>query len=215
MNHQATVQIFDTTLRDGEQMPQLAFSPEQKLSIARKLDELGAAVIEAGFPVNSAEELEAVRRIAGEVSATVCGMARIVRADLDAAITAGVGMVNVFCSTSDIQLDNSMRITRDDVLAAGREAVKYVKDAGIQCMYTPMDATRTDPDFLTEVCQVVGEAGADWIGLTDTVGVGTPETIAEMVARVAGSVDAPIAIHCHDDFGLATANTLAAVRAGA
>jgi 2-isopropylmalate synthase len=209
------VQVFDTTLRDGEQMPQLAFSPEQKLHIARKLDELGAAVIEAGFPVNSPEEFESVRRIAHEVSATVCGMARVVPQDLEAAIRTGVGMVDVFCSTSEIQMKNSMRTTPAEVRASTRDSVEYVKDCGVQCMFTPMDATRTDPGFLVEVCQIAQEAGADWIGLTDTVGVGTPGSIAEMVRRVADVVDVPISIHCHDDFGLATANSLTAVQAGA
>jgi 2-isopropylmalate synthase len=209
------VQIFDTTLRDGEQMPQLAFSTDQKLRIARKIDELGVAVIEAGFPVNSPEEFESVRRIAQEVSATVCGMARVVAGDLDAAIKTGVGMVDVFCSTSEIQMKNSMRTTPAEVLASTRDAVRYVKDCGVQCMFTPMDATRTDPAFLVEACGVAEEAGADWIGLTDTVGVGTPRTISEMVKLTADAVDTPISIHCHDDFGLATANSLSAVKAGA
>jgi 2-isopropylmalate synthase len=215
MNFNSSVKVFDTTLRDGEQMPQLAFTADEKLAIARKLDELGVDVIEAGFPVNSPEEQEAVRRICGEVSAIVCGIARTVPSDLDAAIKAGVGMVDVFCSTSDIQIKNSMRSNREDVMASSRAAVRYVKDAGLLCMYTPMDATRTDPNFLIEVCRMAEEEGADWIGLTDTVGVGTPETVTEMVNRAVNAVSVPISMHCHDDFGLATANTLAAVRGGA
>ncbi len=214
-NDHPHVQVFDTTLRDGEQMPQLAFSPDEKLTIARKLEELGVDIIEAGFPVNSPEELDAVRRIAGEVSATVCGIARALPSDIQAAITAGVGMVNVFCSTSDIQIRNSMRTTREDVLNSSRAAVRYVKDAGLLCMYTPMDATRTDPGFLLDACRMAEEEGADWIGVTDTVGVGTPHTIEEMVRNVVRAVKVPVSIHCHDDFGLATANTLAGVRGGA
>jgi 2-isopropylmalate synthase len=215
MGLDTTVQVFDTTLRDGEQMPQLAFTQEDKLTIARKLDELGVAVIEAGFPANSTQERDAVRRIAGEVSAVVCGIARPLKSDLDAAIQAGVGMVDIFCSTSDIQIEKSMRTTRDKVLAASRDAVRYVKDAGLTCMYTPMDSTRTHPDFLLEICRVAQEEGADWIGLTDTVGVGTPESIRQMVSMIVNAVDLPVSIHCHDDFGLATANTLAGVRGGA
>lgn len=215
MNDEVDVQVFDTTLRDGEQMPQLAFSVEDKLCIARKLDELGVAVIEAGFPANSAEEIMAVRRISQEVSASVCGIARVVRSDLDAVLETGADMVDVFCSTSPIQMERSMRKSPDQVMAAIVEAVKYIKDADRVCMFTPMDATRTEPGFLLEVCGRAREAGADWIGLTDTVGVGSPAAIAEMVGRVVAAVDAPVSIHCHDDFGLATANTLAAVEAGA
>ncbi|MBU1741364.1 MAG: 2-isopropylmalate synthase, partial [Proteobacteria bacterium] len=215
MSEEGTVKVFDTTLRDGEQMPNLAFSVEDKLKIARKLDELGVAVIEAGFPVNSAEEAEAVRLVAAEVSAVVCGIARAVPADLDAVIDTGAGLVDVFCSTSDIQMEQSTFKTRPQVVEASVRAIKQVKDAGLECLFTPMDATRTDPEFLVEVCAAAFEAGADWIGLTDTVGVGTPASVAEMVRRVASATRAPISFHGHDDFGLATANTLAAVEAGA
>ncbi len=215
MSDDGVVQVFDTTLRDGEQMPQLAFTVSDKLKIARQLDALGVAVIEAGFPVNSAQEAEAVRLIAAEVFCPVCGIARAVRADLDAVIRTGAAMVDVFCSTSDIQMEQSTFKTRPQVVEASVQAVKHVKDAGLECMFTPMDATRTDPDFLVEVCGAAATAGADWIGLTDTVGVGTPETVAGMVQRVVAAVPTPVSIHCHDDFGLATANTLAAVAAGA
>lgn len=209
------VAVFDTTLRDGEQMPQLAFSLDEKLAIAHKLDELGVTVIEAGFPVNSEDEFEAVRRIAAECSATVCGIGRVVRADLEACIKAGVGMVDAICSTSDIQMEKSQHTTRDEALERSLDAVKLIKDAGLVCMFTPMDATRTDPVFLNDICAAAAAEGADWIGLTDTVGVATPESIAEMVSSVKGAVSIPVSIHCHDDFGLATANTLAGVRAGA
>ena len=138
-------------------------------------------VIEAGFPVNSTNEWEAVRQIVEEVSATVCGIARIVPGDIQSVIDTGAGMVDVFCSTSDIQMEKSMRTTRPQVVTASRDAVKMVKDAGLLCMYTPMDATRTDPVFLREISQMMDEEGADWIGLTDTVGVATPASVGEMV----------------------------------
>jgi len=209
------VKVFDTTLRDGEQMPQLAFSVQEKLAIAAKLDELGVQVIEAGFPANGQSEVEAIRQVGREVSAQVCGIARVVPADITAAIEAGVDMVDVFCSTSPIQMEQSMRKGPDQVLAASVDAVKMVKDAGLECMFTPMDSTRTEDDFLVEVCGRTVEAGADIIGLTDTVGVGTPASVGEMVARVVAAVSCPVSIHCHDDFGLATANTVAGVLAGA
>jgi 2-isopropylmalate synthase len=207
--------VFDTTLRDGEQMPGLAFSVKDKLTLAHKLAQLGVGVIEAGFPANGPEEAEAVRRIAAEVPATVCAMARVVPADIDAALEAGAQMVDLFVSTSPIQMSRSMHTTPEQVLAKTRQAVERVKRAGRLAMFTPMDATRSEPRFLRRVCRAAAEAGADWIGLTDTVGVATPESIAVMVASIRQAVRTPISIHCHDDFGLATANTLAAVNAGA
>ena len=215
MNTPNQIQVFDTTLRDGEQMPHVAFSAEDKLAVARLLDQMGVNVIEAGFPANSRQEIEAVRRVAGEVKALVCGIARVVRQDLEAAVSAKVGMIDVFCSTSPIQMEKSMRTTPEKVLVQSVDAVRFVKDQGLSCMFTPMDATRTDPAFLNEIAARVSEAGADWIGLTDTVGVGDPFSVARMVESVRNAVDTPISIHCHDDFGLATANTLAAVRSGA
>jgi len=215
VDERADVMVFDTTLRDGEQMPSVAFSVEEKLAIARKLEELGVDVIEAGFPVSSPEEAKAVELISKELSSTVCAIARVVPTDIRAAIATGAGMVDVFCSTSKIQMSGSMHVKPAEVLEATRTAVAMVKDAGRECMFTPMDATRTETPFLQEVCTVAQEAGADWIGLTDTVGVGTPQRVAAMVKAVAEAVDVPISIHCHDDFGLATANTLAAVEAGA
>lgn len=209
------VQIFDTTLRDGEQTPGIAFSVQDKVKIAQKLDELGVHVIEAGFPVNSQEEFDAVRQIAESVNATVCGLARVVPQDIEAVLRTGAEMVHVFVSTSDLQIAKSMHTTREVVLGKTRSAIRHIKDAGRICMYSPMDATRTDPAFLIEVCQAAEEAGTDWINLPDTVGVGTPSTIATMVERVRAAVKVPISIHCHNDFGLAVANSLAAVSAGA
>ncbi|MFB6286719.1 MAG: 2-isopropylmalate synthase [Candidatus Bipolaricaulia bacterium] len=209
------VQMFDTTLRDGEQTPGVAFAVDDKVEVAKRLDALGTHVIEAGFPVNSDEEFEAVRRIAETVDATVCGLARVVPHDVDAAVRAGVGMVHVFASTSDIQIEKSMRTTRQGVLDKTRVAVEQVKEAGKVCMFSPMDATRTDTDFLLDAIGVADRAGADWINLPDTVGVGTPSSIRAFVERVYQSTDCAISIHCHNDFGLAVANSLAAVEAGA
>lgn len=215
MDDRPHVEVFDTTLRDGEQTPQLAFTIADKLAIAAKLDELGVAVIEAGFPANSEDEAEAVHQVAQAAQAEVCAIARVVKSDLETTLATGVGMVDVFCSTSEIQMEHSLRMTREQVMAASLDAVRMVKDAGRRCMFTPMDATRTDVAFLDDICAAAVEAGAEIIGLTDTVGVGTPESVAAMVDRVAKAAQVQISIHCHDDFGLATANTVAGVRAGA
>jgi 2-isopropylmalate synthase len=215
MAAESDIRIFDTTLRDGEQTPGVAFAVADKVRVAKKLDDMGVHVIEAGFPVNSQEEAEAVRQIAEEVDTQVCGLARAIPKDIEAAIGTGVDMVHVFISTSGIQMEKSMHITNDAVLEKTRTSVKHVKDEGKVCMYSPMDATRTDPEFLIEACGVAKEAGADVINLPDTVGIGTPAIITEMVDRVKKAVDIPLSIHCHNDFGMAGANTMAAALAGA
>ncbi len=215
MNANIDVEIFDTTLRDGEQTPGVGFSIPDKVKLALRLAEAGVDVIEAGFPVNSAEELESVRQIAQAVSSPICGLARVVSSDIAACIDCGVDMIHVFAPTSEVQMAHAVHTTPAKIIERTRRAIERVKEAGLLCMYSPMDATRTDPDFLLEICQVAGEAGADWLNLPDTVGVSTPHSIAEMVRRVRRQVQTPISIHCHNDFGLAVANSLAAVEAGA
>ncbi|MFB6200656.1 MAG: 2-isopropylmalate synthase, partial [Halorhabdus sp.] len=198
--------IFDTTLRDGEQTPRTSFSYEDKREIAALLDEMGTHVIEAGFPVNSDAEFEAVRDIAESTTTTTCGLARVVEEDVEAAVESGVELVHVFVSTSDVQLADSMHATREDAKRRAVESVERVKDAGVECMFSPMDATRTDEAFLIEIVEAVSEAGTDWINIPDTTGVATPGRFREMVANVVAHTDARVDVHTHDDFGLATAN---------
>ncbi|MCY4729315.1 2-isopropylmalate synthase [Natronomonas gomsonensis] len=207
--------IFDTTLRDGEQSPRTSFSYEDKREIAAILDDMGTHVIEAGFPVNSDAEFEAVQDIAEATSSTVCGLARVVDKDIDAALESGVGMVHVFCSTSDVQLQDSMHTSREEALERSIEAVERVTDAGVTCMYSPMDATRTDESFLIDVIEGVSDAGTDWINIPDTCGVATPRRFYDMVETVCAHTDADIDVHTHDDFGLAAANALSGYEAGA
>jgi len=209
------VQIFDTTLRDGEQTPGVGFSVQDKVKLAQKLAALNVDVIEAGFPINSEEEKEAVRRIADEVSSTVCGLARVVEVDVKTCIDCGVGMVHVFAPTSPVQMKHAVHAAPEQIVERTKKAIKMVKDAGLICMFSPMDATRTDEEFLIEICSVAHEAGADWLNLPDTVGVGTPDSIKKMVQSVRNAVPTAISIHCHNDFGLGVANSLAAVEAGA
>ena len=176
---------------------------------------MGTHVIEAGFPVNSDAEFEAVRDIADATSTTVCGLARVVDKDIDAALDSGVGMVHVFASTSDVQLQDSMHATRQEALDRSVEAVERVKDAGATCMFSPMDATRTDEQFLVDVIEAVSEAGTDWINIPDTVGVATPRRFYEMIETVCAHTGANVDVHTHDDFGLAAANALSGYEAGA
>ncbi|MFB6118975.1 LeuA family protein [Halosegnis sp.] len=207
--------IFDTTLRDGEQSPRTSFSYEDKREIAAVLDEMGTHVIEAGFPVNSDAEFEAVRDIAEHTDTTVCGLARVVDKDIEAAIDSGVEMVHVFVSTSDVQLEDSMHASREEAVERAVASVERVKEAGVECMFSPMDATRTEESFLVEIVEAVSEADVDWINIPDTCGVATPTRFANVVRTVDAATDARVDVHTHDDFGLASANALAGYEAGA
>ncbi|MFB6093068.1 MAG: LeuA family protein [Haloquadratum sp.] len=209
------VRIFDTTLRDGEQSPRTSFSYDEKRDIAATLDEMGTHVIEAGFPVNSEAEFESVSDIAAATDTTVCGLARVVDEDIEAALDSGVELVHVFVSTSDVQLADSMHASREEAVERAVESVERVTDAGVEVMFSPMDATRTDIDFLGEILRAVDEAGVDWVNIPDTTGVATPTRFAEMVREVRTHTDARIDVHAHDDFGLATANAMAGFEAGA
>ncbi|WP_425492725.1 LeuA family protein [Halosolutus amylolyticus] len=210
-----SARVFDTTLRDGEQSPGTSFSYDDKRQIASILDDMGTHVIEAGFPVNSDAEFEAVRDIASSTSTTTCGLARVVDKDIDAALDSGVEMVHTFVSTSDVQIEDSMHATRDEVVQRAVESVERVVETGTTCMFSPMDATRTDEGFLIDVIEAVSEAGVDWINIPDTCGVATPTRFKAMIEKVRAHTDARIDVHTHDDFGLATANALAGIEAGA
>ncbi|MFC3477242.1 LeuA family protein [Halobacterium litoreum] len=210
-----TVRVFDTTLRDGEQTPRTSFDYDDKRAIAAALDDANVHVVEAGFPANGPDEAEAVADIAAATDATTCGLARVVESDVTAAVDTGVEMVHVFASTSDVQIEDSMHSTREDVVERSVAAVQQVRDAGADVMFSPMDATRTDPEFLAEIVEAVDDVGVDWVNIPDTCGVATPNRFGDLVAFVGEHTDARIDVHTHDDFGLATANALAGVEAGA
>ncbi len=176
---------------------------------------MGTHVIEAGFPVNSDAEFEAVRDIAEASSVTVCGLARVVEKDIEAALDSGVDLVHTFVSTSDVQLEDSMHATRQEALESAIESVERVKEAGVDCMFSPMDATRTDEDFLVDVIEGVSEAGTDWINIPDTCGVATPRRFYDLIEKVDAATEARIDVHTHDDFGLASANAISGYEAGA
>ena len=194
----------------------MSFTHEKKLEIARQLDRLGVNIIEAGFPVSSSGEKASVKDISAlKLDCTVCGLARVVKADIDACLEADVGMVHTFVSTSDIQRVHTIKKSREEVVRMAVEAVEYVKAHGIPCLFSAMDATRTDMDYLVEVCKAAEDAGADILNLPDTVGVASPISMRCLTAEVFRNVKIPIAVHCHNDFGLAVANSLAAVEGGA
>jgi 2-isopropylmalate synthase len=177
---------------------------------------MGTHVIEAGFPVNSDAEFEAVRDIADATHTTTAGLARVVEADIEAALDSGVDMVHTFVSTSDVQLEDSMHATREQAKARAVESIERIVESGTECMFSPMDATRTEQEFLVEVVEAASEAGADWINVPDTTGVATPTRFANLIRTVVDAADgARVDVHTHDDFGLAGANALAGYEAGA
>ena len=210
------VRIFDTTLRDGEQTPGISLSPDQKLTIAKKLDTLGVDVIEAGFPVISEGELKAVKMISSEgLSCEIAGLARTNKKDIDAAVDGGLSYIHTFIATSDIHLEHKLKMTRDQALEKAIEAVEYGKSRGLQVEFSAEDATRTDREFLKKIFGEVAKAGADRVDIPDTVGYSTPEYIAEITRDAVESTNLPVSVHCHNDFGLAVANALSGIHAGA
>jgi len=210
------VTVFDTTLRDGEQTPGVSFTRDQKLDIAGQLSTIGVHAIEAGFPASSEAERETVRELASAgLESVVCGLARSRPADVDVCLDCGVDMVHVFIPTSDIQREHTIRKSREEVLEITAGIVEYVREHLDLCMFSAMDATRTDWDFLVEVYRAASAAGATVINVPDTVGVITPHAMHRLIGTIARQVDCAIDVHCHNDFGLAVANTLSAVEGGA
>lgn len=216
MNLPETVRIFDTTLRDGEQTPGVAITVDEKIRIAKRLDELGVNVIEVGFPAASSGEKEA----AGEVlklglNAQICGLARPLKGDLDAAIDADVDYIHTFIGTSPLHREFKLKMSKEEILSKSVDAVEYIKDHGIVAEFSAEDATRTEFDYLKEIYRAVEDAGVDYINVPDTVGVMVPTSMKWIIRELKTELNVPISVHCHDDFGLAVANSLASVEAGA
>jgi 2-isopropylmalate synthase len=218
------VHIFDTTLRDGEQSPGISLNTSEKVEIAQQLARLGVDVIEAGFPITSPGDFEAVEQIARKVEGPVfCGLARAQKGDIDAAWGAirdsERPRIHTFISTSDIHIEHQMRNSRDDVKVGARAAVAHAKSLCEDVEFSPMDATRADVEFTAEVCAIAVAEGATVVNIPDTVGYTTPEEYAEYFRRLyefAPSLhDVELSVHCHDDLGLAVANSYAGLLAGA
>lgn len=210
------ITVFDTTLRDGEQTPGVSFTLSDKIEIAHQLSDIGVHVIEAGFPASSADEFSTVKTIAAEgLDTIVCGLARSVRSDVDRCIDAGVDMVHVFIPTSEIQRRHTIRKSHEEVVNTTGEIVRYARDHADKVLFSAMDATRTGIVELTEVFSAAVEAGATAINVPDTVGIATPTSMQEMIRALRPKIPVTIDVHCHNDFGMATANTISAVEAGA
>lgn len=218
------IKIFDTTLRDGEQAPGYSMNIEEKLRMARQLEALNVDVVEAGFAIASPGDFESVRRISLAVKTpVVASLCRALKKDIDAAYEAVKGAVrpriHTFLATSDLHLEYKLKMSREQALARAVEAVKYARNLCGDVEFSLEDASRTDRDYMCQVVEAVIKAGATTVNLPDTVGYATPREIHDMVANVVRRVPnidrAVVSMHCHDDLGLAVANTLAGLAAGA
>lgn len=216
------VYIFDTTLRDGEQSPGCSMSVAEKLQMAEKLVALGVDILEAGFPIASEGDYEAVRAVARRYDwISVAALSRANRLDVERAAsaleTAKRPRIHTFIATSDIHLKHKLRKSRQEVLDAAVSAVELARSYVDDVEFSAEDATRTEPDYLEQVCRAVVAAGARTVNLPDTVGFSVPDEYGDLIGRMVRALgdSAIVSVHCHDDLGLAVANSLAAVRAGA
>ncbi len=221
------IRIFDTTLRDGEQAPGCTMTLDEKLAVAHQLVRLKVDVIEAGYPAASDGDWAAVNRIAREVGGAdgpaICGLARATERDIERCWTAVEpathARIHIFLATSDLHMKHKLGMTRVQVAAAAAGSVSYARSLGAEVEFSAEDSARSDPEFLYEILGVALECGATTLNVPDTVGYATPDEYGALVAGVRANVPgierATVSAHCHDDLGLAVANSLAAVRAGA
>src|SRR3954469_17141882 len=218
------VKIFDTTLRDGEQSPGCSMNLREKVSLARQLETLGVDIIEAGFPIASEGDFMAVEAVAAECrKATIAALCRTVEQDVlragEALKKAARPRVHTFVATSDIHLEHKLKKTRAEVLTMTRAAVRLAREFADEVEFSAEDATRSDIDYLCEVLAAAVEEGAQIINIPDTVGYTTPTEYNELIKtvreRVVGERNVTISVHCHNDLGLAVANSLSAIEAGA
>lgn len=221
---ETTIRIFDTTLRDGEQAPGYSMNNAEKLEMALQLERLGVDILEAGFAISSNEDFESIRNIAKTLKSTsVCSLARLLKGDIDRAYEAireaQRPRIHTFIATSDIHMQHKLRMTPDEVLKKVKETVAYAARLCPDLEFSAEDAIRSDRVFLARVFETAIEQGATVINVPDTVGYTTPDEMYDLIAylkgHVAGIETVDISVHCHNDLGLAVANTLAAIRAGA
>jgi len=209
-------EICDVTLRDGEQTPGVAFSTQEKIAMAEKLDSIGVEVIEAGFPVVSEAEAATVREIAHlGLNAKICCLARSVAKDVDTALKCDVDFVSIFIATSDLHLKYKYHKTFDEATSCALDVLDYAKDHGLIVRFAVEDATRTDINVLKSIYKSAEEHGADYVSIADTVGILNPSTAFYLVSEIKKIVKAKLCIHCHNDLGMAVANTISAAEAGA
>ncbi|HQP12457.1 MAG TPA: 2-isopropylmalate synthase, partial [Candidatus Omnitrophota bacterium] len=224
MSNSDKVLIFDTTLRDGEQAPGASMNMGEKLEVALQLEKLSVDIIEAGFPVISPGDFESVKTVAKKVkNAVVCGLARSIKKDIDAAYDAvkiaGAGRIHVFLATSKIHMEHKLKKSKEEIVRMAVDAVKYAKTKISDIEFTPEDASRTEREFLFCILEQVIKAGAKTVNIPDTVGYSMPAEYGQLIADIKKNVPnihkAVISVHCHNDLGLGVANSLMAVKNGA
>ncbi|RPF50719.1 (R)-citramalate synthase [Methanobrevibacter gottschalkii DSM 11977] len=210
------IKVFDTTLRDGEQTPGVSLTQQEKLRIATKLDEIGIDYIEAGSAITSKGERKSIKGIAQQgFNAEILSFSRPLSVDIDYCLECDVDGVNLVVPTSDLHISDKLKITRDELIQLSNNAVDYCKDHGLIVELSAEDASRSDTDFLKSVYLSAINHGADRICVCDTVGILTPDSSFELFDKLNEDINVPIAAHCHNDFGLAVANTLSALKGGA
>ena len=209
------VTIYDSTLRDGEQMPGVAFRHSEKIEIARTLSEIGVPQIEAGFPAVSTGEKKAVKEIASlKLGSEILALARTNKSDIDAALECDVDMVMLFMASSDLHLEHKYRITRSQQLENITEALEYASAHGLKYSFSTEDSTRTEYDYLLEISRLAENLGACRIGISDTTGCILPRALGGLVKNLVESLNVPVSVHLHNDYGLALANALASIENG-
>jgi methanogen homocitrate synthase len=210
------ITVYDTTLRDGEQTPGVCLRTPEKLKIARKLDELGLPQIEAGFPVVSNEERRSVKAIVDEeLDAQILVLSRTKKEDIDIAIECGVDGIITFLGTSDIHLKHKLKKSKDEALNICMNSIEHAKDHGLFVAFSAEDATRTDLDFLKKIYYRAENYGADRLHIADTVGAISPQGMSYLVRELKKNINTEIALHCHNDFGMALSNCISGLLAGA
>ncbi len=221
-----TVRIFDTTLRDGEQSPGATLTMPEKLEIAKLLESMGVDIIEAGFPISSNGDFESVQAIAAEIGrSVVCGLARCVPGDIDragnAVKSAAKKRIHIFCATSKIHREHKLKKGKEEIIRISVESVKQAREFTDDVEFSPEDSSRTELDFLQEIVHAAVEAGATTVNLPDTVGYATPKGYGEIFSYLFAKLPilkqkkVVLSCHCHNDLGLAVANSLAAIENGA
>ena len=205
------ISIFDTTLRDGEQTPGVSFSMREKYEIAMKLNDAGVNIIEAGFPAVSPDELKTVKRINQELENS-CSLARCNRNDIDKVIESNSSIIHLFIATSDIHMQYKLKMSGNQVFDRITDSVEYARSHGLRVIFSPEDATRSNMDFMEKI---IGAIDVDTVNFPDTIGIMNPMSMYYFIKRIKEFTNKKISVHCHNDFGMATANTLAGIMADA
>ena len=216
MNLADKIYIFDTTLRDGEQTPGVALTVDEKIQIAQKLNNLGVDKIEVGFPASSKGEIKSAKKIGElDLDSTLVGLSRSLKSDVDAVLDADLEYIHTFIGTSPLHRDYKLKMSKSEIISKATETIEYAKDHGLTVEFSAEDATRTERNFLFDVFSQAVSSGVDFLDIPDTVGILTPIMTRELITDIKDNFNVPISVHFHNDFGLATANTLTAIECGA